>query len=70
MGGNNMSKCEIVNIYTSHDRKLSHHLQYTEMLTPDAIKTSSRKKMITKMVQFCALNHEEYNRQKRTKSDN
>ena len=70
MGGNNMSKYQLINTLTAHDRKMLEQLQYTEMLTPDAIKTSSRKKMIHKISQFCAFNHEKYNRQKRKHSDN
>ena len=65
-----MSKFDLIKIYTAHDRKLFHDLQYTEMLTPDAIKTSSRKKMLNKIVTFCTLNHEEYNRKKKARSDN
>ena len=70
MEGNNMSKFDLIKIYTPNDRKLFHQLQYTEMLTPDAIKTSSRKKMINKIVTYCALNHEDFNRKKRASSDN
>ena len=46
MGGNNMSKYLLVSTLTAHDRKLFAQLQYTEMLTPGAIKTSSRKKIL------------------------
>ena len=42
MGGNNMSKNLLVSTLTAHDRKMLAQLQYTEMLTPGAIKTSSR----------------------------
>ena len=65
-----MSKFQLTCTLTSYDRKFLAHLQYTEMLTPNAIKTSSRKKSLHKITQFCVLNHEEYNRQKRKKSDN
>ena len=65
MGGNNFSKIELTCTMTAHDRKMLDLLQYTEMLTPDAIKTSSRKKIIHKISQFCALNHEEYNKLKK-----
>ena len=65
-----MSKFQLTCTLTSYDRKFLAHLQYTEMLTPNAIKTTSRKKLIHKLTEFCVLNHEEYNRQKRKKSDN
>ena len=71
MGGNNMSKLtKLTCTLTSDDRKFLAHLQYTEMLKPSTIKTSSRKKLIHKLTRFCVLNHEEYNRQKRKMSDN
>ena len=70
MGGNNMSKYLLVSALTAQDRKMLAQLQYTEMLTPGAIKTSSRKKILHKISQFCTLNHEEYNRQKKKHNDN
>ena len=70
MGGNNFSKIQLTCTLTANDRKLLGQLQYTEMLTPDAIKTSSRKKILHKISQFCALNHEEYNKLKQTNCDN
>ena len=69
MGGNNFSKIQLTCTMTAHDRKMLDLLKYTEMLTPDAIKTSSRKKIIHKISQFCALNHEEYNKLKEIYSD-
>ena len=70
MGGNNMSKYLLVSALTAQDRKMLAQLQYTEMLTPGAIKTSSNKKILHKISQFCTLNHEEYNRQKKKHNDN
>lgn len=70
MGGNNMSKYLLVSTLTAHDRKMLAQLQYTEMLTPGAIKTSSRKKILHKISQFCTLNHEEYNRLEKKHHDN
>ena len=61
--GNNFSKAQITCTLTSHDRKLLDNMKYTEMLSPNIIKTTSRKNIIYKSAQFCALNHEEYNRQ-------
>ena len=61
---NNFSKTQITCNLTAYQRKILDNMKYTEMLSPNVIKTSTRKNIIYKSAQFWALHHEEYNRQK------
>ena len=60
MGGNNMSKNEIQCTLTTAERKKTANIKYAEVLRPNLIKISSRKKIITKAIQMNLLNYEEY----------
>ena len=62
--GNNFSKTQITCTLTALERKKIDNIKYAEVLTPNLIKTSTRKNIIYKTIQFHALNHEEYLRQK------
>ena len=65
MGGNNMSKNEVQCTLTTAERKKNDNLKYLEVLRPNLIKTSSRKKNISKAIEMNLLNYEEYRIKKR-----
>ena len=66
MGGNNMSKNEVQCTLTTAERKKNDNLKYLEVLRPNLIKTSSRKKIISKGIEMNLLNYEEYRIRKKT----
>ena len=60
MGGNNMSKNVVQCTLTTQERKKIDSIKYAEVLTPNLIKTSSRKKILHKDIQMNLLTHEDY----------
>ena len=60
MGGNNMSKYVIQCTLTTAERKKTDNLKYTEVLRPNLIKTSTRKKIITRQIQMNLLDYDAY----------
>ena len=66
MGGNNFSKTEVTCTVTAVDRKKLDNIAYLEVLRPNLIKTSSRKKIIHREMQMNLLNYEEYLIRKKT----
>ena len=66
MGGNNFSKTEVTCTVTAADRKKLDNITYLEVLRPNLIKTSSRKKIIHREMQMNLLNYEEFLIRKKT----
>ena len=61
-----MSKNEVQCTLTTAERKKNDNLKYLEVLRPNLIKTSSRKKIISKGIEMNLLNYEEYRIRKKT----
>ena len=64
--GNNFSKNEVVCTLTTAERKMTESLKYHEVLHPNMIKTSSRKKMICKQLLENDLFPDEYKLRRKT----
>ena len=60
MGGNNMSKNVVQCTLTTPERKKIDSIKYAEVLRPNLIKTSTRKKIIHREVQMNLLTYEDY----------